>query len=170
MYGFLQPQEDMARTTLHKIVSTVHAAVAVGLPCFRSDLPRFSARKKPRAGSPPNTFCTSSMLKLNRLGILPLRCQQIAFQRSFALSRFPDRGAPSGGRTRPRPPTPRTSSAGRDRLPLALDESTFDTPSSPLWKASQRPPSSDPEEGLKRLLQDDSLVVTRSVTLRRRPL
>lgn len=33
---------------------------------------------------------------------------------------------------------------------------------SPLWQASQRPPASDPEEGLHRLLMDnDLLVVTR---------
>ena len=33
---------------------------------------------------------------------------------------------------------------------------------SPLWEASRRPPSSDPEEGLKRLLMDnDLLIVTR---------
>ena len=32
----------------------------------------------------------------------------------------------------------------------------------PLWEASRRPPSSDPEEGLKRLLMDnDLLIVTR---------
>jgi hypothetical protein len=128
--------------------------------------------------------CTSlshtHMLKLNRLGILggPVRCQHIAFQRSFALSRFPDRGAPSGGRTRLPPPTTRirpSQGLGRHsdpdpRLPLAQDESTLDTSSSPLWEESQRQPSSNPEDGLKRLLQNESLVVTRSVTLRYRPL
>jgi hypothetical protein len=122
--------------------------------------------------------CTPPMLKLNRIGILggPVRCHRIAFKRSFALSRFPDRGAPSGGRTRPPPPTPLirpTQGLGRHpdpRLPLAQDESTLDTSSPPLWEESQRQPSSDPEDGLKRLLQNESLVVTRSVTLGRHPL
>jgi hypothetical protein len=128
-------------------------------------------------GHPPNILLTfdSDMLKqlqLNRLGILrgPASCQRSAFQRSFALSRFPDRGVPSGGRTRPRPPPPRIRLAqgGRPdttgRPPLTQDENTFDTSNSTLWEESQRPPSSDPEDGLKRLLQNETLVVTRSVT------
>jgi hypothetical protein len=109
---------------------------------------------------------------LNSLGIWrsPARCCQRTLQRSFALSRFPDRGAPPGGRTRPPNPTPRvrpTLGAHPDtQRPLAHDESTLNTSDSPLWEEShQRHPSSDPEGGLKRLLQNDALVVTRSVTL-----
>ena len=117
-------------------------------------------------------FVDLDMLKVNRLGILggPLRCQRTTFQRSFALSRFPDRGAPSGGRTRLRSPAPRIrlAQAGRpdisSRPLLRQDETTFDTSNSSLWEESQRPPSSDPEDGLKRLLQNETLVVTRSVT------
>ncbi len=110
------------------------------------------------------------MLKLNSLGIWqsPVRCQRTLLQRSFALSRFPDRGAPSGGRTRPRTLTPRvrpTLGARPDsQQPLAQNESTFNTSDSPLWEESQKHTSSDPEGGLKRLLQNDTLVVTRSVT------
>ena len=136
-----------------------------------------SAERGPRAGSQPNTFVylPVPMLKLNRLGISggPVRCQHIPSKRSLALSRFPDRAAPSGGRTRPPPPTPRVRPTTRGlgkhsdpRLPLSQDESTLDTSSSPLWEESQRQPSSDPEDGLKRLLQNESLVVTRSVTFK----
>jgi len=115
-----------------------------------------------RTNRPPHL----TMLKLNRLGILggPVRCQRFTFQRSFALSRFPDRGAPSGGRTRPRPPTQRIRPAqGGYPDTLAQDETKSDTSSSPLWEESQRPPASNPEDGLKRLLQNNTLVVTRSV-------
>src|SRR6266852_2744388 len=112
------------------------------------------------------------MLKVNNLGIWrsPVRCfQRTLLQRSFALSRLPDRGAPSGGRIRPSTPTPRvrpTLGAHPDtQRPLAHDKSTLNTSDSPLWEESnQRHPSSDPEDGLKRLLQNDALVVTRSVT------
>jgi hypothetical protein len=110
------------------------------------------------------------MLKLNSLGAWrsPVRCCQrtLLFQRSFTLSRFPDRGAPSGGRIRPPTPTSRVRPNPDTQRPLAHDESTFNTPDSPLLEEShQRHPSSDPEDGLKRLLQNDALVVTRLVTL-----
>ncbi|KAI0302063.1 Scramblase-domain-containing protein, partial [Russula brevipes] len=36
---------------------------------------------------------------------------------------------------------------------------------SPLWEESQRAPASDPEYGLKRLLQNDALVVTRQIEM-----
>lgn len=123
---------------------------------------RFAARTT-RAGS-------TLMLKLNNLGILggSLRCQPTLLRRSFALSRFPDKGAPSGGRTRPRTLTPRVrptlGTQINSQKHLAQDESTVNTSESPLWEEGQRHPSSDPEDGLKRLLQNNALVVTRSVT------
>jgi hypothetical protein len=107
------------------------------------------------------------MLKLNSLGIwgASVRCQRTLLRRSFALSRFPDRGAPSGGRFRPRTRTPLvrpTLGAHPDsQQPLAQDESTSNISDSPLWEESQKHPSSDPEGGLRRLLQNDALVVTR---------
>ena len=120
--------------------------------------------------NPGRVNVVTVMLKLNSLGIWRSPVRRCLLQRSFALSRFPDRGAPSGGRTRPPTPTPRvrpTPGAHPDtQRPLAHDESTFNTPDSPLWEEShQRHPSSDPEDGLKRLLQNDALVVTRSVKL-----
>ncbi|KAH9997250.1 Scramblase-domain-containing protein [Russula vinacea] len=111
------------------------------------------------------------MLKLNNLGILggSLRCQPTLLRRSFALSRFPDKGAPSGGRTRPRTLTPRVrptlGTQINSQKHLAQDESTVNTSESPLWEEGQRHPSSDPEDGLKRLLQNNALVVTRQVEM-----
>jgi hypothetical protein len=102
----------------------------------------------------------------------PLGCQHTPFLRPFALSRFPERAAPSGGRTRQRTPTLRIRPSPRERehdldshLTLAQDrdESSSGTNNSPLWEESQRPPTSNPEDGLKRLLQNNVLVVTRSV-------
>lgn len=108
-------------------------------------------------------------LSLNAAGIWgnPVRCQRTPFLRHFALSRFPERSAPSGGRTRPRTPTPRTRPGLREhdldsQLPPAQDESSNH---SPLWEESQRLPASNPEDGLKALLQNNALVVTRSVNL-----
>lgn len=119
-----------------------------------------------------NAALVTAML-MNNLGIWrgPVRCcQRTLPQRSFALSRFPDRGATSSGRTRPRTPTSRVRPTpvthDAQQRPVAHDESTFNTSDSPLWEESQkRHPPSDPEDGLKRLLQNDVLVVTRSVTL-----
>src|SRR5712671_988415 len=120
---------------------------------------------------------TTTCLMLTRLRILggPVRCQRTLFPRSFALSRFPDKGAPSGGRTRPRTPTPRIRPTPGDhhdysQPPPAQDGSAIDTTNSPLWEEGKRPPASDPESGLKRLLQNNTLVVTRSVTQSCRPL
>lgn len=84
------------------------------------------------------------------------------FIRSYALSRFPRRGAPSGRRARPRAIAPRIgqgpkeSEAQYNSSPDVLDKSS-------LWEESQRTPASNPEHGLTRLLQNDSLVVTRFV-------
>jgi hypothetical protein len=169
MYRFPQPQEGMARTTMHKIVSAVRYTQQVAASCPTASLFRDLERGEKHGPGHRRTNRPTSprhMLKLNRLGILggPVRCQRFTFQRSFALSRFPDRGAPSGGRTRPRPPTQRIRPAqGEHPDSLAQDETKFDTSSSPLWEESQRPPASNPEDGLKRLLQNNTLVVTRSV-------
>ena len=146
----------MARTTMH-----------IGLPALSVRVLPYEICYTGNAGR-VNTL-TAAMLKLNRLGILggSLRCQRTLLQRSFALSRLPDKNAPSGGRTRPRIPTPRarpTPGAHHDsQQSLAQDESTANTSDSPLWEESQRKPSSDPEDGLKRLLQNNTLTVTRSV-------
>jgi hypothetical protein len=133
------------------------------------------AARRTRAEARANVVTV--MLKLNSLGIWrsPVRsCQRTLLQRSFALSRFPDRGAPSGGRTRPSTSTPTPTPRVRPTLgahldtqrPLAHEESTLNTPDSPLWEESQqRHPTSNPEDGLKRLLQNDTLIVTRSVAL-----
>ncbi|KAI9510892.1 Scramblase-domain-containing protein [Russula earlei] len=112
-----------------------------------------------------------SILTLSRLGVLAgtVRYQRALVWRSFALSRFPDRGAPSGGRTRPGTPTPRNrptlGNHPHSQPSPAQDESAFGTSHSPLWEEGQRRPASNPEDGLKRLLQNDTLVVTRQLEM-----
>ncbi|KAI0273657.1 Scramblase-domain-containing protein, partial [Gloeopeniophorella convolvens] len=88
--------------------------------------------------------------------------------RLFALSRFPDKGAPSGGRARPRPITPRARPQNdHDHLsqPPPLDVESPESQQSHLWGEGQRSPVSDPEHGLRRLLQNNSLVVTRQLEM-----
>jgi hypothetical protein len=95
-----------------------------------------------------------------------------SFQRGYALSRFPDRRTgfgrtPSSGRK----PTQGTVSSAQDSgETYGFGSSRFtyeERPSahdSQLWNASQRTPSSDPEEGLKHLLlNNNTLVITRYV-------
>ena len=88
--------------------------------------------------------------------------------RTYAVSRFdPDR-RPGVGRVRPkvapvsssRRQTPREQEdplvGSENYPPLETDKNSV------LWEASQRPPASNPEEGLKSLLlNNDLLVVTR---------
>jgi hypothetical protein len=81
------------------------------------------------------------------------------FCRSYAFSRFPQRVAGSARR--------RAGSIGQRFTP----ESTANTPheaqlsysESELWQAAGRPPSSDPELGLRSLLNphNDTLIVER---------
>src|SRR6266478_4344179 len=145
IYRFPEPREGMARTTMHKIVSEgVRVASALSeWPVRVRDL----LTRRIRAESTQST--AAAMLLTNSLGIWrnPVRCQRILLQRHLALSRFPDRGAVSVGRTRPRTPTQRvrpTLGAYPDtQRPLAQHESTFNTSDSPLWEEShQRRPSS----------------------------
>lgn len=74
---------------------------------------------------------------------------------SYALSRFPKR-YPGAGRTRPTAPlnNPTPSAMPHEESPSGED--------SQLWHTSQRPPASDPEQGLHRLLMEsDTLVIER---------
>ncbi|KAI0306548.1 Scramblase-domain-containing protein [Multifurca ochricompacta] len=109
-------------------------------------------------------------LKLNGLPV-PLKLQFIRF---FALSRFPQRRLPSGGRIRQRTPavTQRVhpSASATEHPNSQKHESSFgfdgfDTPHSTLPEENKRPPVSNPELGLKRLLQNNSLVVTRQLEM-----
>lgn len=94
--------------------------------------------------------------------------------RTYALSRFDPERRPGVGRVRPKV-TP-VSSPRRTRDPSYPSEEPFSTSeahrafetdlNSPLWEASQRVPTSDPEQGLKTLLMDnDLLVITRCVVI-----
>ena len=82
--------------------------------------------------------------------------------RTYAHSRFTERG-PGSSRTRDRPQRIPTDKVRRDDpLNDAGHEEKPSADESDLWQASMRPPASDPEEGLTRLLMDnDELIVTR---------
>lgn len=97
-----------------------------------------------------------------------------SFQRGYALSRFPSRRTgfgrtPSAGR-KPTQETVLSDSAqdetygpGSSRFTYEEQPSVHD---SQLWDASQRMPSSNPEEGLKHLLlNNNTLVVTRKLEM-----
>ncbi|RPD80232.1 Scramblase-domain-containing protein [Lentinus tigrinus ALCF2SS1-7] len=72
--------------------------------------------------------------------------------RTYAFSRF-EKSRPGVGRERPR-----SSQFTYEERPSAEE--------SPLWEQSVRPPASNPEDGLRRLLmQHDSLVVTRQIEM-----
>jgi hypothetical protein len=90
----------------------------------------------------------------------PAQC----FRRSYALSRFPERRT-GFGRSSGRKTTKGTSAqdAGQETYGSQFTyEKHFSADDSQLWDSSQRMPSSDPEEGLKRLLlNNDTLDVTR---------
>ncbi len=92
--------------------------------------------------------------------------------RTYALSRFPDRNSGNSRqrekpkRVTPRAPPPQDEPAEQGSGWFNFPSNVEGKPSaeeSPLWQASQRPPASDPEEGLTRLLMDNNLlIVTRS--------
>ncbi|KAI0035724.1 Scramblase-domain-containing protein [Vararia minispora EC-137] len=91
------------------------------------------------------------------------RAQIHHISRSYARSRFPEGdsvGFGRAGRARRLPTQPlhqHAKSSRREQSPSA-DESS-------LWSESRRTPSSDPEEGLHRLLGEDILVVTRQIEM-----
>lgn len=87
--------------------------------------------------------------------------------RNYALSRFENR-RPGGGRTRQRLAPRDTQNLRNRRDSEDLNDWKYEIQSSmeqsPLWEASQRPPTSNPEEGLRLLLlENNSLYVTRSI-------
>ncbi len=104
-----------------------------------------------------NVFSTARRPLLNT----PWQC------RNYALSRFDER-RPGGGRERPKL-APRDAQNRRSRGEAEKpndwqSEQQFLGEQSPLdlWEASQRPPASNPEEGLKRLLlENNQLLITR---------
>lgn len=85
--------------------------------------------------------------------------------RNYALSRFDrENYRPGGGRARPN--LPRREIRDQDRqenqIPNASKPEEKEDANFDIWDASQRPPSSNPEEGLMKLLLGNSkLVVTR---------
>lgn len=100
---------------------------------------------------PPYIACAPSLL---------LHRPTAVSYRAYALSRFPER-RPGVGRNR----WPTQNGTDRKQADERHEFEAEPEPSaeeSPLWAASQRPPSDDPEEGIRRLLlSNETLVVTR---------
>lgn len=94
---------------------------------------------------------------LGQLKMLPVRtcCPRGPFQqqyRAYALSRLSDRQVGTSrrrqqGRASPRP-----------LIPVPQEEVPSEDVSQ-LWHTSQRPPNSNPEEGLRRLLLDNNTLM-----------
>lgn len=112
----------------------------------------------------------SFRVKMNTIGRLVQRAQfrplfppRIA--RGYALSRFPKN--PLGtARARDRP-QPVKRNIDESNAPPTPQDTWIESPSqggSTIWQASQRPPTSNPRQGLEHLLMDsDSLIIERSV-------
>ncbi|KAH8106761.1 Scramblase-domain-containing protein [Cristinia sonorae] len=84
-------------------------------------------------------------------------------RRTYALSRFEQR-SPGSGRVRPVVSSKLTRPSTRAEATPSEDKPSIEE--SELWETSQRPPASDPEEGLRRLLmENDQLIVTRQVEM-----
>ncbi|KAI1794513.1 Scramblase-domain-containing protein [Ganoderma leucocontextum] len=94
--------------------------------------------------------------------------------RTYAHSRF-EKPRPGVGRERPklypRQPRPEPDSRPEEqgqswsRTGSTSYESQPSTEQSPLWEQSVRAPSRNPEEGLRRLLQNDRLIITRQLEM-----
>ncbi|KAA1474857.1 Scramblase-domain-containing protein [Dentipellis sp. KUC8613] len=110
------------------------------------------------------------MLSRSCLGFNPL-ARHSAFRilpvRSYALSRFPDRG-PAGGRVRkpPSPAVPRKTAADSEHSSPWEHEDVSSGSTSRLWQESGNRSIVDTEDGLtKLLLENDTLVVTRQLEM-----
>ncbi|KAH7909250.1 Scramblase-domain-containing protein [Hygrophoropsis aurantiaca] len=84
--------------------------------------------------------------------------------RSYALSRFPDRGT-GFGRNANRKSARESKGSSNQNSPLNYEEESS-AEASQLWESSQRSPASNPEEALQRLLmRNDTLVITRQIEM-----
>lgn len=103
---------------------------------------------------------------LNTQRVFSLRpcTQQFQPCRSYALSRFPSKRATGVGRNREKINAVSARQEGRgDPQPL---EDTPSDDNSRMWHTSQRPPTSNSEDGLKRLLlQNDVLIIERYLSV-----
>ncbi|OAX38902.1 Scramblase-domain-containing protein [Rhizopogon vinicolor AM-OR11-026] len=104
------------------------------------------------------------LVNLHTTFLNPAQC----FRRSYALSRFPERrigfGRSSGTKTTQG--TPPQDAGEQTHGSQSTYEKHFSVDDSQLWNSSQRMPSGDPEQGLKRLLLDnDTLVITRQLEM-----
>lgn len=109
----------------------------------------------------------TSRMSLSRPALWNERCFLISQQRRlYALSRFPTKRAAGPGRSRENM-NPKNSSSSQQPIQgkIPLENIPSDSESR-LWHTSQRPPASNPEEGLRRLLmENETLIVERSFKL-----
>ena len=110
---------------------------------------------------------------LHRSVLASSRATTLGFKRNYARSRYPERN-PGVGRSRDNPERLLNNRRTQDDTQQQQEEGAFWSPfrqeqqpsveDSPLWESSQRPPSSNPQEGLQKLLlENNTLVVTRYV-------
>ncbi|KAI0687124.1 Scramblase-domain-containing protein [Cytidiella melzeri] len=82
-----------------------------------------------------------------------------------ARSRYPEK-TPGTSRTREWSQRPLNRKSQQERASFVNVEQQPSAEESPLWEASKRPPASDPQEGLRKLLlEHDMLVVTRQIEM-----
>ena len=114
---------------------------------------RVAPRYASLVARPPVTRTPRPLASLPALG-------SVLTARTYAFSRF-EKPRPGVGRERPRV-NPLNRREAEAEGPRYTYEERPSAEESPLWEQSVRPPASDPEEGLRRILmQNDSLVVTR---------
>ncbi|KAF7778830.1 hypothetical protein Agabi119p4_3175 [Agaricus bisporus var. burnettii] len=106
-------------------------------------------------------------MSLSRPALWNERCFLISQQRRlYALSRFPTKRAAGPGRSRENV-NPKNSSSSQQPIQgkIPLENIPSDSESR-LWHTSQRPPTSNPEEGLRRLLmENETLIVERQMEM-----
>jgi hypothetical protein len=94
-----------------------------------------------------------------KLPLIQPRTPQLPWCRTYALSRFTERATGTGRNTR--------RNIGPTRRPAIKESPQVSHEESPsiheseLWNVSSRRPSNNPEEGLRLLLQNEVLVITR---------
>lgn len=86
--------------------------------------------------------------------------------RTFALSRFPTRRTIGAGRSRETLKPFRRTTRGQSQDDSQPMEVTPSAEESRIWHTSQRPPTSNTEEGLQKLLmQNDTLIIERQLEM-----
>ncbi|KAF5358084.1 hypothetical protein D9756_001684 [Leucocoprinus leucothites] len=123
------------------------------------------------------TSCPMALLSSRPLFLGSVRCLQQCLRtpthevlrqacRTFALSRFPTRRTIGAGRSRETLKPFRRTTRGQSQDDSQPMEVTPSAEESRIWHTSQRPPTSNTEEGLQKLLmQNDTLIIERQLEM-----